>query len=132
MTREELLSIPGTEMRIKVLNASILQLRSLATSLSAPLGGDKVQAPGAKDRIGNIVSSIVDAEAEMKEDIRILASLRLEAVEIVESLPEPELSVMRLRYIVGMKWEDIADEVGYTTRNCFNIRNKALGLLFGE
>lgn len=130
MTREEFCSIPLTEMRIRILKQSIAALRTLATSLSAPLGGDRVQSSGVSDRVGRIVADIADAEAEMEKEIQRLAELRLEAIRMVEQLPEPDQSVMRLRYIVGKTWETIAEEVGYSERNCYLIQQKAMRQLF--
>lgn len=132
MTREEFCSIPLTELRIRILKQSIASLRSLATSLSAPLGGDRVQSSGVSDRVGRIVADIADAEAEMEKEIRRLAQLRLEAIQLVEGLPDPDQSVMRLRYIVGAQWETIADEIGYTERNCYLIHNRAMRKLFND
>jgi len=130
MTREEFCSIPLTEMRIRILKQSIAALRTLATSLSAPLGGDRVQSSGTSDRVGHIVADIADAEADMEKDIQRLARLRLDALELIRTLPEPDQSVMRLRYIVGMTWEDIAEGMGYSERNCYLIHRRAMRQLF--
>ena len=130
MTREEFCSIPLTEMRIRILKQSIASLRSLATSLSAPLGGDRVQSSGVSDRVGRIVADIADAEAEMEKEIQRLAELRLEAIKMVEQLPDPEQSIVRLRYIIGMTWERVADESGYDERYVYKIGHRAIEALF--
>lgn len=130
MTREEFCSIPLTEMRIRILKQSIAALRTLATSLSAPLGGDRVQSSGTSDRVGRIVADIADAEADMEKDIQRLARLRLEALELIRTLPEPDQSIMRLRYIVGMTWERVAEEADYDERYVYKIGHRALDLLF--
>ena len=132
MTREEFMSIPLTDLKIRILEQSIATLRITATSLSAPLGGDRVQTSGTTDRVGRIVAEIADAELEMDREIQHLAQLRLEAIQMVEGLPDPDQSVMRLRYIVGAQWETIADEVGYTERNCYFIHNRAMKTLFND
>lgn len=130
MTREEFCSIPLTEMRIRILKQSIASLRSLATSLSAPLGGDRVQSSGTSDRVGRIVADIADAEMDMEEQIKRLAELRLEALKLIQRLPEPDQSIMRLRYIVGMTWERVAVESDYDERYVYKIGHRALDLLF--
>lgn len=132
MTREEFMSIPLTDLKIRILEQSIATLRITATSLSAPLGGDRVQTSGTTDRVGRIVAEIADAEIEMDREIQHLAQLRLEAIQMVEGLPDPDQSVMRLRYIVGAQWETIADEIGYTERNCYLIHNRAMKRLFND
>lgn len=132
MTREEFCSIPLTEMRIRILKQSIASLRSLATSLSAPLGGDRVQSSGVSDRVGRIVADIADAEAEMEKEIQRLAELRLEAIRMVEQLPEPDQSIMRLRYIIGLTWERVADEAGYELSWTYRLARRALDRLFSN
>lgn len=132
MTREEFCSIPLTETKIRILKRNIAALRALATSLSAPLGGDRVQSSGTSDRVGRIVADIADAESEMDKEIQRLAELRLEAIKMVQALPEPEQSIMRLRFITGLTWEKVAEEVGYTERNCYLIYGKAISTLFKQ
>ena len=132
MTREEFCSIPLTETKIRILKRNIAALRSLATSLSAPLGGDRVQSSGTSDRVGRIVADIADAESEMDKEIQRLAELRLEAIRMVQALPEPEQSIMRLRFITGLTWEKVAEEVGYTERSCYLIYGKAISTLFKQ
>lgn len=132
MTREEFCSIPLTEMRIRILKQSIAALRTLATSLSAPLGGDRVQSSGTSDRVGRIVADIADAEADMEEQIKRLAELRLEALELIQRLPEPDQSIMRLRYIVGLTWERVAEEANYEISWTYRIGRRALDELFSN
>jgi len=130
VTREEFVSIPLTDLKIRILQQSIATLRITATSLSAPLGGDRVQTSGATDRVGRIVAEIADAELEMDREIQHLAQLRLEAIQLVDGLPDPDQSVMRLRYIVGKHWEDVADEIGYDLRYTYRIGKRAIQRLF--
>ena len=130
MTREEFISIPLTDLKIRILQQSIATLRITATSLSAPLGGERVQTSGATDRVGRIVAEIADAEMEMDREIQHLAQLRLEAIQMVEGLPDPDQSVMRLRYIVGKHWDEVADETGYDLRYTYRIGRRAISRLF--
>lgn len=132
MTREELCSIPLTESKIRILDERIKALRVAATSLSAPLSPDKVQSSGAGDRIARIVANIVDVEAEMKETQIRLAELKVEANRLVDELPEPEQSVMALRYCCGYTWARVADETGYDERYVYKIGARALSILFPD
>ena len=132
MTRGEFLAIPKMERRIALLTSSVAALRSLATSLSAPIGGDRVQASGSSDRVGRLVAEIADAEVEMEKEIQRITELRLEALTMIKELQDPERTVMYLRYIAGMNWERIGDEVHYEYHYLFRIRHKALRELFPE
>lgn len=130
MTREEFVSIPQTEKRIRTLKRSIIALRSLATSLSAPLGGERVQASGHSDRTGRLVAEIADTEALLMQQIMRLTELRLEATRIVNSLPDPEQTIVYLRYICGLTWDRVAEESGYDARYVYKIGKKAINSLF--
>ena len=130
MTREEFISIPQTEKRVRILTRSIAALRSLATSLSAPLGGDRVQATGTNDRIGRLVAEIADAEKEMEREVQRLTALRLEAIRMIRTLKEPEQSVMFLRYVAGKTWETVAEQTEYEIRYTYKIGKRALNALF--
>ena len=130
MTREEFVSIPLTDLKIRILKQSIATLRITATSLSAPLGGDRVQTSGVTDRVGRIVAEIADAEMEMDREIQHLAKLRLEAIQLVDGLAEPDQSVMKLRYIVGKHWDEVAEETGYEISWIYRIGKRALNSLF--
>lgn len=131
MTREEFISIPLTDLRIQLLQQSIASLRITATSLSAPLGGERVQSSGTPDRVGRIVAEIADAQVELEKEIVRLARLRLDALYLIRSLPEPERTIMQMRYIIGKRWDRIAEETNYTERNCYLIQRRAMRRMFG-
>ena len=130
MTREEFVSIPQAEKRIRTLKRSISALRSLATSLSAPIGGDRVQATGSNDRTGRLVAEIADAETEMEREIQRLTVLRIEAIRMIRTLQEPDQSVMFLRYIAGKTWESVAEQAEYEIRYTYKIGKRGLNTLF--
>ena len=46
----------------------------------------------------------------------------------IESMEdEQEKRLIKYRYMCGYRWEVIADKMGYSVRQVFNIHNKALG-----
>lgn len=50
-----------------------------------------------------------------------------ELYDKIETLEdEQEKRLIKYRYIRGFRWEDIADKMGYSIRQVFNINNKAL------
>ena len=130
MTREEFISIPQAEKRVRILTRSIAALRSLATSLSAPLGGDRVQATGSNDRTGRLVAEIADAEREMEREVQRLTALRSEAIRMIRALKEPERSVMYLRYVAGKTWEQVSEQTEYELRYTYKLGKNGLTALF--
>ena len=70
----------------------------------------------------------------MDEQIEILKKERLEKVRLYSEIEfkirqmenEDEQRVLRLRYIKGLKWEEVAVEMGYSWRRIHDIHGKAL------
>lgn len=62
-------------------------------------------------------------KAQMEQQIR----LRKEITQKIEEMPdETEKTVLRLRYIRWLQWEQIAERMGYSLRNITKIHGKAL------
>lgn len=66
---------------------------------------------------------LVELKDQMEKRIRI----RREITRKIESMQdETEKTVLRLRYIHWLKWEQIAERMGYSLRNITKIHGKAL------
>lgn len=64
---------------------------------------------------------------ELKDKMEQQIRLRKEITQKIEEMPdETEKTVLRLRYIRWMKWEQIAERMGYSLRNITKIHGKAL------
>lgn len=54
----------------------------------------------------------------------------LEVYKCIEKLEdETEKRVLRLKYLEGYSWDQVADDMGYSVRQIHNIHKKALGNL---
>ena len=66
---------------------------------------------------------LVELKDQMEKRIRI----RREITRKIESMQdETEKTVLRLRYIRWLRWEQIAERIGYSLRNITKIHGKAL------
>lgn len=64
---------------------------------------------------------------ELKDQMEQRIRIRREITQRIEAMrDETEKTVLRLRYIHWMKWERIADRMGYSIRNITKIHGKAL------
>ena len=55
-----------------------------------------------------------------------LLRIQNEIEAAIDELDDPgEQVVLRMRYLTYMKWEDIAEELGYEMRQIYRIRNRA-------
>ena len=83
---------------------------------------------------GSSHSDLSDYAVLIDEQIELLKKERLERAKKRKGIEEriraihddDEQSVLRMRYIMGMKWEEVADEIGYTYRRVTQIHGNAL------
>lgn len=83
---------------------------------------------------GSSHSDLSDYAAILDEQIDLLKEKRLEKVRCYQKIArqisrmenEDEQEVLRLRYILGMKWEEVAVKMGYSWRQTHRIHSSAL------
>ncbi len=68
--------------------------------------------------------------AQLKGQISGLSQMRTAIESAIDGLKDYALRrIMQLRYIYGADWDCVADSVGYSRRQTFNLHKKALELL---
>lgn len=83
---------------------------------------------------GSRHSDLSDYAAILDEQIDLLKEERLEKVRCYQKIErqisqmenENEQEVLRLRYILGMKWEEVAVKMGYSWKQTHRIHSSAL------
>ena len=83
---------------------------------------------------GSSQTDLSDYAANIDEAIEELKEERLEKIKIYREIEirircvkdEDEQEVLRLRYIKGMKWEEVAVKMNYSYRGVLKIHGKAL------
>ena len=83
---------------------------------------------------GSNHSDLSDYAAILDEQIELLKEERLERVRCYQKIErqirqmenEDEQEVLRLRYILGMKWEEVAVKMDYSWRQIHRIHSAAL------
>lgn len=122
-TREYLSQIRRYDKKISNKREEILNLRSMVYGTSAPMGGDRVQKSGDKDKLGSFMSEIVDMEQELKKMI----SKRCSIVREIENLENvDEYDVLAKKYILQKNVKEIASETGKTPRQIFSVISRAI------
>lgn len=97
---------------------------------------DKMFPPVVNDGMphGSSHSDLSDYAAILDEQIDLLKEERLEKVRCYQKIErqisqmenEDEQEVLRLRYILGMKWEEVAVKMDYSWRQIHRIHSAAL------
>ena len=81
--------------------------------LKSPALTDMPKAPGAKDKIGDIMPAIVDQEKEIEQNLKNYAKKRKELTDYINRAPNTRLKmIMILRFVEQKSWQEIADEIG--------------------
>ena len=83
---------------------------------------------------GSSHSDLSDYAVILDEQIELLKEERLEKVRCYQKIErqirqmenEDEQEVLRLRYILGMKWEEVAVKMGYSWKQTHRIHSSAL------
>lgn len=121
--------------QIALLNAKIqsrldeLQdIRDRALGLKAiTYDRDPVQTSGAGDSMADAVARYIDKTKEIQEMTDELVARKHKIVGEIEQLSDPRhVRLLNLRYVSGLTFEAIADEMGYDVRWIYSIHGSAL------
>ena len=108
------------------LMAEIARWRSLAEWVSPSLSGMPAGS-GGPGRMIAAVECLDELEAELAEQIVERVTIRREIGQAIDRLPDERLArLLRLRYIDGMTWEQIAVKMNYDYRWTLRLHGRAL------
>ena len=114
-------------LRRESLLREIERLRESITGTTQALKQDVVTGGGASDRLGATVAKIVDAEEALRPVLAEIAQSVGEIMAAIDSVPdEMQKTVLTLRYIECLSWEDIQERIGYERTQTLVIHGKAL------
>ena len=128
MTKEELTEIIIADKKIRAKKETAAALYELATSVP---GIDtttlKVQTSSRSEN--EIINKYLDLERELKKDIAAVLEKKKKIYKDLQILCGLEKDIMQLRYIGGLGWEDISEQVNLSVRQAMRIHDKALDKL---
>lgn len=119
------------QIKCRTLESTIESLRERAESITINLDPNKVQSSARiHDPIAEAAASIADTE-------RLLAEARAESELAMNRITKAIMSVdddrlqtlLVLRYIKGLSWESIAEEMCYSIRQIYNLHGIALSMI---
>lgn len=127
MTKEELkqyLHIKRERQQIAVL---IMELEAaMAAPATQKLTGMPRNPSGPKSSVETMVERHTALLEQYREKLEQLDEAQAKIEAAIETLDSVERTLMRHRYIEGMKWEEICVEMSYCWRNVHNIHAAAL------
>ena len=100
------------------------RIRELASAVSSSCGGG---SGGTSDKVGNAVAKLVDLENDINGDIDKLVVIRHEIESAISCVEDEKLqTLLRLRYISCLTWEQIAVKMSYSYKQVCRLHGKAL------
>ena len=85
--------------------------------------------PGTKshgDRIASLTAKIIDLDELLTDKQIQLIDYRFIIEDAIVTLESADRLLIRLRYIEGRSWDDVAGKMGYTTRRIWQMHNNTL------
>lgn len=112
MTIQELQQLFYLEKLIERERERLEALRS-AVSVKSPILSDMPRAPGARDKLGDIVPEIVDQEAEITRSLQLYTETRDKLMAYINHAPNARIKmILILRFIDQKPWQEVADIIG--------------------
>jgi DNA-directed RNA polymerase specialized sigma subunit len=88
------------------------QWKDLALSITANMGGEKVQASGSQSKMADAVINCIAMEDEIVDAVDELITEKKKVVQTIEKLYSPmEYKILHMRYIQHISLTDIADKL---------------------
>lgn len=120
--RKNLACIARLEIKLALLDDRITGLKSPSLS-GMPRGGVPV-------KLEDLLSDKMDLEDRIKRLKAKSRGLKNEVCEEIDSLEDSRYcEVLELRFIDGLSFDEIAEEMGYTERHIINLYSEAITLL---
>ena len=115
------------DQRINSKLEQVQSLRSLAEKATSTLSETKVSNSHNVTRMQDIIAKMVDLEAEINADIDTLVDLKREISTVIKQVDNLEFqTLLELRYLCFMRWEEIAVQMSYSSQHMFRLHDDAL------
>ena len=117
----------GLNQRIESRLKQIDELHNLATKATVTYSDMPRNPNKGHSKVEDTVIKIMSLEEEIKKDMDQLVNLKQDIIRRIRAVEEPELqTILDLRYLAYMRWEEIAIELGYGIDNVYHLHRKAL------
>ena len=111
----------------------LYSLKAMAEKVTTTYQSDMVDGSRDVHKREGIICKIIDLQNEINSDIDQLVDLKISIRQIIESLPDMEgRTVLNLRYVRLLKWQEVADTMGYSLRRVHNFHDRAIRYLKSE
>lgn len=124
--KEYLMQVVRADRMIDNKLHEIEELRRMAISVTSVLKDDVVSGGGTGDKVGTMVSKIIDMEYELDREIDKLVDLKREVMSVIDQLEPTKCEILYKRYLQKKTWEKIAVETGFSYVWVCKLHGRAL------
>ena len=126
MTKEDLINIIRLNDRIESKLRQKEELKSTMYSIgSIDYSKDRVQT-SLVNSTEDLIIKIVDFEEEITKSIDRLIDLKQEASKVIDQIDGAYGTVLEMRYLECMRWEEIAYRLNYSIQHVYRLHGQAL------
>ena len=128
MTAKEYLSQAYyVDKRINSKLRQVESLRDLATKVTSALGSEPVSGSRNIHRTEDTLDKIIDLQNDINDDVDRLIDLKREVMKLINKMEDADcLTILELRYLSFMSWEQIATEMNFSYRWVHTLHARAL------
>lgn len=117
LTIDDLKNVRRQKLRVEALQERIERLRSRAEYTQQQLGECGRSDP-TRDRLAEYVAELDELERQLTGEMIALEKQLVIVDAELAKLPENQEKVLRLRYVEGMNWKEVAVKGAYCERQC--------------
>lgn len=111
--------------RIEGLQERIARIRSALEGSAIRIRDLPGGASKERDRMATDVARLLELEDQLKARVLEYETELIVIDEALAALPSPEQEIMRLRYVDGLKWRQVAQHMNYDERWCRRLAKRA-------
>ena len=110
--------VRASEMEMRVLAAKKRHYEDMGFSITTQLTGMPGSGQRGISRVELAAVGMVDVLADLQAQIEKHAKIIHEAENLIARIPQEKYrQLLTLRYLAGMSWPSISDEMGYRDKN---------------
>lgn len=110
--KDYLLQVERLDARIANKLIEQQQWRDMAVSITANIGGERVQSSGSHQKMSEAIEKCLDMESEINSLIDELIDTKKKVINTIEKIYSPmEYKILHMRYIQHISLKDIAKQL---------------------
>lgn len=127
--RERLKELYRLDLKIERERKQIEDLKQRMYTVSAPaLDADRVKTSGSgDDKLLKLIASVERIERRVRRETEKLIREYNAIVQEIERVPDERArTILMDRYVFYMRWEEIADQLGYVVGHIYRLHQQAV------